>query len=697
LILAAVAGCLTLASRAAFLPFNPDWGPTVTEHCHVLSSPAIYAARVDADGDDSLPYWIVNPEQMVLHYHGGSSCISYAVGFLADRLRTRTLLPLKVVGLACTLVYAVLVALTLAFVGGTGRDRGLVWAPIFLAAFPPVFFLWVTLLPLGHYYESHLFYGLFVPVGLLAWSGRTNPPAALAVGLLGGLALFYSLSNAIFVCAVLLMLWLSHHQRTMPKLVQTGCLLGSSAVVLLVSGRLQRGLGRILDSLTRLVPGAGGDIPQLEVVPIPRNDLLLMHLSLLFGRHGQGTENLSEDLATQLLIAASGVIAVASAAFLLLFLVRASIPASRRRLGLKGTFLAANGFLLCAFVAAYLLIDPYTHHGGAARIEYLVPIFPPLFVGLGALLDRGLTVLGPAWKTIVVALAVGCGAVQLHGWTMEVVDNARPLERPEVGACDASQLHGYFWEVPEDSEVAPRDLERTDMFDRDAGERRCRLAHPGEGDACAFTGYALEAMILAGEDSCVGTPGVRQDLCVRAHGSVEWAAEVCGDPGGVLPTGCDLLDEPQRAACVSGAYQGNALDGSTGRCSGAIAQLCDRTFADPAERSSCLEQAVALLIGMPILPAPPQTVPARCLPWPGPWQGLCARAASLANSRPPAGAEASCEEVYLERYADDLPEEQGLAYDQCLFDAPPFYPFCAIGLHRLRGEIDCRWTGEFEP
>lgn len=689
-----MAACATLAARLPFVAFNPDWGPTVSEHCHLLTSPEIHAHRSALAGDSPVPYWQVNPEQMILHYHGGSYVISYAVGVLSHLLDSRTLLPLKILGLICTLAYTISLALLLAFVTPPGRNRGLVWAPLFLAACPPVFFLWVTLVPLGHYYETHVFYGLFVAAALLGWSGHLKWPVALVVGVLCGLAVFYTLSNLVFVVLVVLMLALSSRLWVSDKAAQIAAVLGGTTIVLLLSGRLTQGWNRIRHSLASsstgdaAATGVTGDLSPWEIV--------LEHVALLFGRHGQETEILLQDRGEQALVLGSCGLAALVSAFLLYHACCALHPVWRRRQKAREAFLAANGFVLVAFAAAYVLLDPYTQRGGSARIEYLVPIFPPLFAGVGAAIDRGLAARPGYVKAGVLALAAGCALVQLWGWSDQMLFNARPLDRPPVGSCDAHHVHGYFWDLPDNPDVRPREASWTDLLSLRDGERRCIRSRPGEEDACVYTALVLGALAQPGEPRCDAWSGDLRLTCVRAWAAVEQAQETCADPM-TPPAGCDDLEEPLRAACISGAYQGNSIDKTGRHCFLGFAARCQATFEDPAALAACLEQSSALLVGMPALPAPPESLPAACVSWPGPWAGLCARGVALAAEPPATTTGASCESVYRERFAHEVPAERSLPYHQCLFDGAIYYPYCSIGIARSRGEVDCRWTQGLEP
>jgi hypothetical protein len=51
--------------------------------------------------------------------------------------------------------------------------------------------------------------------------------------------------------------------------------------------------------------------------------------------------------------------------------------------------------------------------------------------------------------------------------------------------------------------------------------------------------------------------------------------------------------------------------------------------------------------------------------------------------------------VYRERFAEDVPDLGRVYYDQCLSLTTESYPWCAVGVARLRGEADCAWRGEF--
>jgi hypothetical protein len=177
---------------------------------------------------------------------------------------------------------------------------------------------------------------------------------------------------------------------------------------------------------------------------------------------------------------------------------------------------------------------------------------------------------------------------------------------------------------------------------------------------------------------------------------MRYALEACEDPWHPPADLCAEHDGSLRDACISGAFQGADRRWTYDSCRTNYVQLCADTFEDPALLSGCTEQVAALLEGMPLLPAPGESIPPACAGWPTAWAGLCARSLDYAVRPTGVAPSSSCEETYLSRYAAELPTLGHLAYDQCLFLDVGRYPWCAIGVARLRGETDCRWSGEFD-
>jgi len=295
--------------------------------------------------------------------------------------------------------------------------------------------------------------------------------------------------------------------------------------------------------------------------------------------------------------------------------------------------------------------------------------------------------------------AVLCAAAALAlvvGWVDQARFNARPTIRPADGMCETSLTSVFFFESPDS---LPRwrinlGVGVTDSpvsWSRSRGESRCSAFYPGDEDACTVASYLFAEGMGEQPESCLDEPPGHRSMCARAQGmakngcveELDWSdTEVCGVFDGEL-----WLD------CVWGRYQGNVGFGAE-NCMAMVIESCRQSFDGPAERSACIEQIGALTYAMPRVPPPEASLPPECSAWPEVWQGLCSRA--VAEGRRRCGGDVPCcEDVYVERFADDLPDRGRLTYDECLnFDFGRNYPFCAIGAARLRGETECAWRGD---
>jgi hypothetical protein len=690
-----------VASRAPFFLHSPDWGGVMLwEECFLLSDPQIHANRVAVD-PEPIPYWVVDPHQLRFHYHRGSACLSYTVKLLTQLLGTRSLVILKLIGTACTAVFVGLLAWALTRIWPGRESWAQVLVPLVLAVFPPVFFLWVTLTPQGHYYENHLIYALFLPSMIAASQDRPPPVwAVIAAGILGGLVTVYTFSSVVYVIALAIAYLLFRTDAVRHRLSSVAILGAVTSVVVVVLGRPAHFVQRLFE--TTPVSGQTGtaSVEPVVVAELPR--AALQHLEQLFGPHGEAVFRTTDGFWGAAVMACLSVILLAATGPLFLAAARSVHPRRRQRIRLPDRFLAIHALLLLGFLASYALFDPYlTPDGAREPMGYLVPIYPMLFLGAGALVKTlvrsRLSFVRIATLTYLAVLTVAL----IGGWANALRVNARPLERPEFASCDSLLLLGYFWNLQ------PRDRSRWSpgewweeplvVFDHPRGEERCRRSLPGEEELCAYIGFEHAIRGAMPSSECLSEPPGRRSICARAVGASRHACQQC-EPGVELPAGlCSDFEGDLWWDCVSGAYQSSDLDAPQCGCAlDYFEALCSESFPAPADFSGCAEQMALLMFGMPSLPVPPEPAPPQCDGWPFAWTGLCARAAQMAARRASGDAAPSCEDVYREQYARALPARGGLHFDQCLSLETSRYPWCAVGMARSQGQLDCAWSGEWD-
>lgn len=678
--------------RGLFILDNPDWSVIGSEHCFFLTMPRVYADRLALETDGDLPFWVVNPTQLKTILHGGAAWMAHCTRLASQVLGSRSLAVLKVVGTLHAVLFAGLLAWALTRVFGRPADRYQIWTPIMLAAVPPVFFLWVTLLPMGHYFETHVFYGLMLPFVVSACHGRAGPALLAYTGSLAGLAIVYSFSNVVLLALAVALCLLFVREPLKRRALAAAGLVVVAGVAFVVFGRPGDVAGRLLGSAllapeTRDAAGLGGAATIAQLIPT-----LGDHVQLLFGPQDPswGPAGFGQVLATGVI---AGVCA-GGAVVLLVALGRTLRDLRQPRVDSQRAFLAAHGLLLLLFVAAYLAFDPYTRaRGNTTFIYYLCPIYPSLFVGCGAALSS-LARLRPIWAPWFARfVAASGGAALLWGCVNSYAVNSRPLQRPEFGSCDDRYLYGYFLAEPPAGGSPEVPLwEDVAVVERESGEQRCEAARPYNGDTCELVGHALAAIQAGDGRVCEGESGPRAVNCARAVGAVNHG---CSE--NALPAVSEICTEflgDLRAACVSGAYQ--AIHPNVPACSTLwrFIDECDQTFAGEPALSACREQVAALLIGAPALPPAPDPVAPVCATWPGPWQGLCQRAARAAAA--PAGGPDTCESVYMTQFSAEVPHWSDLSFQQCLTEMGDFYAYCAIGVAREAGRTDCRWGGGAE-
>ena len=687
-------------SRAPFFPSNPDWGLLSFEHCFVLSWPEIHANRQAADPDPSVPYGIVDVPQFTC-YHGGSAALGHVVRWVVALTGTRTLLAHKIIGTGFTALFLGMLAGALVRLWPSPADRIRVIFPLVLVAIPPTFFLWLSLTPKGHYLESHLFHGLFLPFYVAAARRTLTWPWLVVAGLVGGIGAAYCPSHGIFL-AILLVAYLAFADDVPWKARLTGVAISGGAAAVsfvLLFGNPRPAFdafwtGSLLETFLGPVMGASEVAePRSDAVSWTlRNDLLPRFSALSHDFFGA----LPRTIWTLPRVAALlGAMAVAAGATALLWrdTVRALVRRGPNLEPLR--FMAIQGLLLAVAVVGFVGFRQHLATGlVTAPVDFLVPAYPPLFIGSGALLGGMVTSSLRPVRIMGWAVGVVACVVLGTGWASEIATNSRSMTRPEFGSCDSIQLTGYFYELsPPPSHLPLRSVFRGSLdytLAYDDGQARCEASQPGDGDACAFWRYAMETA----EDGftpawCSERPLDERGVCARAVGAELYATEVCTDPLALPRDLCSGFEGELLTDCLSGAWQGLMITQEP-TCICALTNRCTDVYGDLVELAACLEQTAALLNGAPTLPAP--SAPDVCRTWPRGWRGLCERKERVSSLPRPTDAD-SCEAVYLGGYAEALPSRGRLAYDQCLVTSTETYPWCAIGTARIRGETDCAWAG----
>jgi len=698
-----LAGCAVLLARAPFLAYNPDWGPMLdNEHCFLLADPYVHEQRRTLWPDEELPFWVVGYDHMKVHFHRGAEPLAHMVRWSSRLLPTPTVLPIKCVGIALTVLTAGLLAWGLGRIWPRRRTNVLV--PLFLLAFPPSFLLWVTLLPRGHYFETYLFYGLFLPFMVSEAEERTRWYGLLLLGALGGIAAAYAFSNAIFFTAFLCLWCIEHVLFALPRgpretvrglwtWLRTVALASVPAVATYaLLGDISWAFGRIGadNNKTWQILLGGGDVTEAVgrgAYPDQWWEPLAVSSRLLFGTTVETTRPDAWGLA-MLTVAAVAVLLLGGMVYTLAGVL---VALARGRDGIatrEKRFLLLNGMLLAGFLMAFLAFEPFEW--------YLAPVYAPLFVGTGALVSRLSRSATSAVRVLGLVVTVAAGASLSLGWLDHLLWNARQRDVPDAGRCETLRLGGYFWELESGGrgrggllygEPAPR------VFDREEGQRRCSAVYPQDRGVCTYVGYLLA--LTQGERAvpCANAPQTERVLCAQAFGASRSPVHLAAAEA--PHTGCSVFTGELLDACTSGAYQGVTTDSTDGYIA-EMTSLCSESFADPGLRSACWEQIAALLYGAPLLPEPPDSPPPPCESWPAEWKGLCARAVTQASGTSVEGPRPDCESVYLERFAEQLPQAGRLQHSQChhMTDTG-LYPWCAIGIARQRGEVECGWSGSF--
>lgn len=689
-----------LASRVPFVLDNPDWGPVIDSvHCGVLSTPRIRGHLEACSGGD-VALSIVDRSQMESHYHLGSRYLYSMVALLYEWTGTRSLALLKGIGTGLTAIY--IVAMAWALTQLFHRRWLPVLVPLFLIVVPPGAFLWLSLLPRGHYFEHHFFYALFLPFMLAGARGLLGPRILVAMGGIGGFAAAYTISNALFPAAILGWYILDTLRRPghLAAKVRRACLgtglaLGAAALTFLPFARIGAILARLRVGLSTEAAAPQVAAP---VSPAPDTSWVDNALGIWSGHQTFVCTPFLHSLELGGPAGGTwtscGLAAVFGVGALLLIAAVFRRPAAATHEDHVRRFLALNGVLLLGSLAAYVLLGPAwsANAGRENSYLYLTPIYPPLFLGAGAVFATGALSSTPIRRALAVLLALALAVPLLAGWHENYQYNSAPRYRPDYTHCDGRQLSAYFIDVEPGAGPA----------DRDAGRRCCESSQPGCEERCALAHYlvrlsrAEEGSVGAAEGvdafDCARTPPEDRRACARAYGALLGS---CDDGAFELGSNdhlCSIFTGDAFDSCVSGAFQGSFYRSEPFGCVGKLLSLCDTGFEQPEQYAACAEQVGALVQGMPELPSGETATRGVCETWPEAFQGLCHRAEALTDEPCEGSNEPCCEDVYQDRFRAEVPLSGSLYYASCLDALPDVYPYCAIGVARLLGETDCRWS-----
>jgi len=692
-----------LLTRIPLMLDNPDWGPAIDpEHCFLLSAPDAYAKQRECSTAELPPLSAIDEGQIIHHYHLGSALMFHVTWQMYRVLGTRSLVVIKIFGTFLTLIFAALFTWYLRRMWGDRLAPVLV--PIFLVAVPPALFMWVTLLPRGHHFENHLFYALFLPFVVLEAERSSSRASMILLGALGGLATAYTIANVLLLGTVL-----AFHvglpdaratRRLVHRLANAAIALCSAAALFTLTGRSTRLLTRLRSSVLGIAdppdPVTASDLSFWQRGIDIARQLWLDNGVRLFSPHPwlptHPTGRLEVVTGTIVMVVALAGFAALMAALVRIIALRHGTPNER--------FLAFNAVLVLVSFAAYVVVHPSWRLLGDPR--YLILVYPPLFVGIGALCVHGLVTRTLVGRCVVYGGMALAGILLLAGWVDSYATNSAPRSAPADTSCDVYRLDYYFTDIPKRdhlSRVSGEALVAPGVLPADEDSPLCcEASWPGDVETCLFLRDLVRAEHLHVEFACPAAPDEAHNRCARAYGAV---LGTC-DPDAIADRAnldlCSSFTGGAFDACVSGAYMGSHYrDSWNAGCIKRVLDLCVRDFPEAPEHDACIEQVSAMMYGMPDLPDASADMPARCADWPLPWQGLCDRAHQLSAQMQQDAGSPCCEDVYLERFAEQLPDHAGWAYRSCRERARPVFPNCAVGVARSRGETECRWCSTAIP
>ncbi len=716
LILVAGAVLLFVLSRLPFLLSHSDWGVFVTEHLWIITDGAAVDRTTSLLGDVGATLGRFNPLLYDGHYHAGGLWITEAVRYVGRLTGEHGLRELKLIGFVCSLIA---VCAYLGALMAVWPKQPLRWAAGVYVAWlaPPTLLLWMTLMPMGHYMETWFFHALFLPPLVLVLQDKAGPVVFGLAGAVAGLSATYVFSNLVFPVLLGFLFLLLTRRAWWNRAL---CLLSLGATTAaswyVVAGAR---MGLVADRVGRQSHLSEPDVgARVERVLVNTGRLASRRVVLygdvwsergIFAVLAPDSGMLGAISAYGLFLAGAG-----GAAYMLWHTALLLYPRTARELDLAGRMLGAHGLLLLATVGAYVAILPTSWGMGSTSyvtISYAALMFG-LAQGLVALLGRGRGPLRIPARGAVAAVMILLGV----GWAQEGVENLRGLDRPDVQRTD------FRTPIPMAALAQAEGAE----VDSAAVEALCNRAYPENELFCAVIGWQAEMEFVALRDLparnqgdalpeldfdpararvtaalCAEASPDRLQACALAVGAQLYSRHSCvgAERRAGVGSMCSRLPAELEQACVTGMYQGPVLPfNDLNPCTlDGMSQLCrgDGDLVMEWMGRACLEGVAYMFTGMPPLPVAQSPVQGACSRWPKDWQGLCQ---GLGGHRQAQDGEPSCEDVYLERFADDLPSRHGLIYQQCAFvegvaEGREFYPSCVIGAARVLEGLECSWRG----
>jgi len=723
---------LLLLSRAPFLVQNVDWGVFDLEHLWILGDArASSVARAAAEGaKPSLAD--LDPGLYGEHFHAGARVVTAAMRLVGDLTGSFSLRGLKLLGLLGSCVALAVYLATLTVVWPAARVRWAVMTYVVWLA-PPTLFLWMTLMPMGHYMETWFVHALWMGGLVLILRDRAGPVALTGMGIASGLACVYVFSNVVFPALLAGALLLSSKRPWRSRLAGLAALTAGAAAVY-VPFALPR-ISMIVDRLGSAGPSESASTGLVthsleNLAGLLTTDLIALGDGWCY----RGFFALFEPPFTSGAVTAAYVLATVAAGgalFLLMQVARLVLGRTRAEMTLGQRVLAANGVLLVCFLLAYVLFvrSRATPEGEMEYVSYLTLSYPPLLLGIGAGCAR-LLELRPRVASVPVGLLLlllGAGWVHSAAWA------TRTIDRPEVQGPDQRDL-GRLLLLMTNESGDPKQM--VDL---------CVQAFPGDEAYCRTRAWEITLRARYGEwGDLLQYPGACRDVgdanrgaCEAAFGAAAYGVRVeAGDEFGehAAAKACGPATDPRGRGCLTGAYRSTPHDPFDVPFWSLmhVLDLCrPREPGGPHwyERA-CLETTAWMMSGMPTLPAGTGTPSAACAAWPEGWVGLCQ---SLSGVRQAGPDELSCEDAYLALAVPALPERNLLIHQQCALadylprhnkviwdrgfpvpsesELPPerarilpgfaieqtgaisFLPSCVIGVARALDGLECSWRG----
>ena len=691
---------LLLVSRLPFLTANVDWGVFHPEHLWIITDAAAVARSAALDEGTPATLGELDLGLYAIHYHAGGRWVTEAVRWLGVLTGGFGVLQMKLLGLLGSLI--ALCGYTVGVMRLWPGDARRWWLPVGMVwLFPPTLFLWMTLVPMGHYMETWFFHGLFLPLYATMLADRATTRHWLLAGLLGGVATAYVLTTAVLpgLLAVGWLLITRHDVRQ--RAISLGAMALAFLAVWLPTGGVRYYSVMMWADEFLEDPGERGGV----VVTVGEALVRLFTNAVVVDGDGwsrRGMFALFEPANSVLGTAAAWVLALAAGAGCAYLLWHAYLflhPGRRGELDVPGRVLALHGLMLPIGFAAYLVLITWWYH--QAYVCYLTLSYPPLLFGLGA----GAAAAWARWGRGAGVAAVGLLVVMAIGWGESVAFTNRAIDRPPIQRMDHGRAEALTRFALDSGDALP---------DPAAVSAVCERLHPQNSVFCSALGWQALANQMRAESEGVAGPqlaGRLSNVCseAEANGNGEACALAAG--GQLFEDGlCDApmakglsdvcadFPEALRPSCVSGIYRGAVVDGSSLglQCSTSrMLGLC--TSGAPIstwQHRACLEGLAFFITGAPALPSAVEGSPAACEGWPPDLRGLCAH---LATARPADGSTPSCEDVYRTRFVEAEPDSNELLYQQCahldILTGFDLYPSCAVGVLRATDAVSCSWDG----